>query len=63
MKIKCPNCPHRFCPSEDEILLDYEIDYDNDPRFVWEKLPILKSVWGTQDADVSSSSSSSENEE
>jgi len=43
MKIKCPNCSHKFTPSEDELYLDYEIDYDNDSRFVWEKLPILKS--------------------
>ncbi len=45
MKIKCPNCSHKFSPTEDEIYLDYEIDYDNDERFVWEKLPILKSTW------------------
>jgi len=43
MNVKCPNCSHKFSPSEDELYLDYEIDYDNDPRFVWEKLPILKS--------------------
>ena len=45
MKIKCSNCSHKFSPSEDEIYLDYEIDYDNDERFVWERLPILKSIW------------------
>ncbi|WP_316506100.1 hypothetical protein [Nitrosopumilus sp.] len=43
MKVKCPNCSHKFTPSEDELYLDYEIDYDYDERFVWEKLPILKS--------------------
>ena len=43
MKIKCPSCSHKFTPSEDELYLDYGIDYDNDTRFVWEKLPILKS--------------------
>ena len=43
MKIKCPNCSDKFTPSENELYLDYEIDYDNDERFVWEKLPILKS--------------------
>ena len=50
MKIKCPNCSHKFSPSEDEIYLDYEIDYDNDSRFVWEKLPILKSTWTVDDS-------------
>ncbi|MDH5664980.1 MAG: hypothetical protein OEY10_01615 [Nitrosopumilus sp.] len=45
MKIKCPNCSHKFSSSEDEIYLDYEIDYDNDSRFVWERLPIIKSTW------------------
>ncbi|WP_316506052.1 hypothetical protein [Nitrosopumilus sp.] len=40
MKIKCPNCSHKFTSSEDELYLDYEVDYDNDERFVWEKLPI-----------------------
>jgi len=49
MKIKCPNCTHKFSPTEDEIYLDYEIDYDNDSRFVWEKLPILKSIWAVDD--------------
>ncbi|WP_316504804.1 hypothetical protein [Nitrosopumilus sp.] len=43
MKVKCPNCSHKFTPSEDELCLDYDIDYDNDDRYVWEKLPILKS--------------------
>ena len=43
MKIKCPNCSDKFTPSEDELYLDYEIDYDNDERYVWERLPILKS--------------------
>jgi len=33
MKIKCPNCSHKFTPSEDELYLDYEIDYDNDESF------------------------------
>ncbi|MDH3394742.1 MAG: hypothetical protein OEL52_01145 [Nitrosopumilus sp.] len=57
MKIKCPNCSHKFSPTEDEIILDYDIDYDNDSRFVWEKLPILKSVWIVDDSkdDVSES--------
>ena len=50
MKIKCPNCSHKFSPSEDEIYLDYEIDYDSDSRFVWEKLPILKSAWCVNDS-------------
>ena len=45
MKIKCPNCSHKFSPTEDEIYFDYDIDYDNDSRFVWDRLPILKSVW------------------
>lgn len=43
MKIKCSNCSHKFTPSEDELYLDYDIDYDTDSRFVWERLPILKS--------------------
>lgn len=43
MKIKCPDCSHKFTPSEDELYLDYDICYDSDKRFVWEKLPILKS--------------------
>ena len=43
MKVKCPNCSDKFTPSEDEIYFDYEIDYDNDERYVWERLPILKS--------------------
>ena len=51
MKIKCPNCSHKFSPSEDEIYLDYEIDYDNDSRFVWERLPILKSTWFVNDSN------------
>lgn len=51
MKIKCPNCSHKFSPTEDEIYLDYEIDYDNDERFVWERLPILKSVWNNDSRD------------
>ena len=51
MKIKCPNCSHKFSPTEDEIYLDYEIDYDNDSRFVWEKLPILKSAWTIDSKD------------
>lgn len=57
MKIKCPNCSPRFSPSEDEILLDYDIDYDNDDIFVWERLPILKSMWGVDESrdDVSES--------
>ena len=50
MKITCPNCSHKFSPSEDEIYLAYEIDYDNDSRFVWEILPILKSVWVVDDS-------------
>ena len=50
MKIKCPNCSHKFSPTEDEIYLDYEIDYDNDERFVWERLPILKSAWHVDDS-------------
>jgi len=45
MKIKYPNYSHKFSPSEDEIYLDYDIDYDNDSRFVWDRLPILKSTW------------------
>ena len=45
MKIKYPNYSHKFSPSEDKIYLDYEIDYDNDSRFVWDRLPILKSTW------------------
>lgn len=50
MKINCPNCSHKFSPSEDEIYLDYDIDYDNDPRFVWDRLPILKSIWCVNDS-------------
>ena len=50
MKIKCPNCSHTFSPSEDEIYLDYDIDYGNDEQFVWERLPILKSVWCVDDS-------------
>ena len=45
MKIKCPNCSDKFSLTEDEILLDYDIDYDNNSRFVWERISILKSVW------------------
>ena len=57
MKIKCPNCSHKFSPTEDEIYFDYDIDYDGDSRFVWEKLPILKSTWRVNDSkdDVSES--------
>ncbi|MDH3764196.1 MAG: hypothetical protein OER82_00095 [Nitrosopumilus sp.] len=57
MKIKCPSCSHRFSPSEDGILFDYSIDYDNDSKFVWERLPILKSVWSADESkdDVSQS--------
>jgi len=43
LKIRCPNCSHKFSPSEDELYLDYEIDYDSDDMFVWERLPIRKS--------------------
>ncbi|MGI9567809.1 MAG: hypothetical protein ACR2LL_12465 [Nitrosopumilus sp.] len=50
MKVKCPNCSHKFTPSEDEIYLDYDIDYGNDDRFVWEKLPILKSSFVISEA-------------
>lgn len=57
MKIKCPNCSHKFSPSEDEIYLDYDIDYDNDSRFVWEGLPILKSVWCVNDSKYNVSES------
>ncbi len=58
MKIKCFNCNHKFSSFEDEIYFDYDIDYDNDKRFVWEKLPILKSMWSADESkdDVSKSS-------
>ena len=51
MKIKCPSCSHKFSLTEDEILFDYDVDYDNDSRFVWERLPILKSVWTIDSKD------------
>jgi len=55
MKIKCPSCSHKLSPTEDEIYLDYSTDYDNDNKFVWERLPILKSVWNDSKDDVSES--------
>ena len=56
MKIKCPSCSHKFSPSEDEIYLDYSIDYDHDDKFVWERLPILKSIWNDESKDYVSES-------
>ena len=59
MKIKCPGCSHKFSPTEDEIYLDYDVDYDDDKRFVWERLPILKSVWENSDTPAKEESSKS----
>ncbi|MDH3516980.1 MAG: hypothetical protein OEX79_10120 [Nitrosopumilus sp.] len=45
MKIKYPGYSRRFLLAEDEILFNYDIDYEHDKRFVLARLQILKLVW------------------
>ena len=45
MKVKCPNCSHKFAVSQDDIYLDYDVDYDDSTKYVWEELPVLKSTF------------------
>lgn len=52
MRIKCPCCNYKFAVTEDDILLDYETDYDS-KIYVWENLPLLRSSWDyTEGNDV-----------
>ncbi len=44
MNVKCPCCDHKFTVTEDDIFLDYEADYDDSEKYVWEELPLLKSI-------------------
>ena len=51
MKVKCPNCNHLLAVSEDDIFLDYEVDYDDSTKYVWEELPLLKSTFCVESAE------------
>lgn len=43
MNVKCPCCNHKFPVSEDDVLLDYDANYNNSKNYVWENLPLIKS--------------------
>lgn len=45
MNVKCPCCSHKFPVTEDDVLLDYDADYNNSEIYVWENLPLLRSSW------------------
>ncbi len=45
MNVKCPCCSHKFPVTEDDVLLDYDADYNNSEVYVWENLPLLRSSW------------------
>jgi len=45
MNVKCPCCNHKFPVTEDDILLDYDTDYNDSENYVWENLPLLKSAF------------------
>ena len=45
MNVKCPCCNHKFPVTEDDVLLDYDADYNNSEIYVWENLPLLRSSW------------------
>lgn len=51
MKIKCPNCSHKFAVSQDDIYLDYDTNYDNSTKYVWEELPLLRSTFCVESAE------------
>ncbi len=41
MNVKCSRCFHKFVVSQDDIYLDYDVDYDDSTKYVWEELPLL----------------------
>ena len=43
MNVKCTYCNHKFPVTEDDVLLDYDADYNNSENYVWENLPLIKS--------------------
>jgi len=45
MNIKCPCCNRKFPVTEDDVLLDYDVDYNDSENYVWENLPLLKSTF------------------
>ena len=45
MNIKCPCCNRKFPVTEDDVLLDYDVDYNDSEIYVWENLPLLKSTF------------------
>lgn len=51
MRIKCPCCSHKFTIIEDNIFFDYAVDYNDSKKYVWEKLPLLKSTFCVNSAE------------
>ena len=43
MNVKCSYCNHKFPISEDDVLFNYDVDYNNFEKYVWENLPLMKS--------------------
>lgn len=42
MKFKCPNCSHKFPVTEDDVLLDYDVNYSDSEHYIWENLPLIR---------------------
>jgi len=48
MKIECPCCGDCFTPNEDHLRWPSpeDVNYNDSDKFVWEKIPLLRSLWG-----------------